>query len=403
MNGKNGTRLLAVSGGKPAFEEPLHVGKPNIGERKTFDTYIDLIYRNGWLTNNGPLVRELESRLCEVLGVRNCIPVCNATAGLEILVHALGLKDEVIVPSFTFIATAHALAWCGLRPVFCDIDRETHNIDPDKIEELITDRTSAIFGVHVWGRPCEVRRLEEIARRHGLKLVFDSAHAFNCAYEGTKLGGFGNAEVFSFHATKFFNTFEGGAIATNDDALARGIRLMVNFGFNGFDSVVSIGTNAKMSEISAAMGLTNLEIVDHIIARNTFNYLAYKRFLDGVPGVSLIEYDDRHAPNYQYIVVKIDEGITGISRDAIVSALHAENVIARRYFYPGCHRMAPYVAYEIPEDALPHTEALTHSVMSLPTGTAVGTREIEKICSLIRDIIDQRKELLVAQGTRGEE
>src|SRR4051794_25016690 len=194
-----------------------------------------------WFSNQGPYVREFEDKLSKLLGVKHCIPVCNGTIAMELAIRALDLKGEVIVPSFTFISAAHALQWQEITPVFCDVDPKTHNLDPKKIEAMITPRTTAIVAVHTWGRPCEVDTLSRVARRNDLRLLFDAAHAFGCSHEGRAIGNFGDAEVFSFHATKFFNTFEGGAVATNDDELAARIRLMKNFGFQGNDNVVYIG------------------------------------------------------------------------------------------------------------------------------------------------------------------
>ena len=252
------------------------------------------------------------------------------------------MRGEVIVPSFTFIATAHALQWQEITPIFCDIDPRTHCLDPGRIEDMITPRTTGIIGVRVWGQPCAIDELTELARRRGLKLIFDVAHAFGCSHRGTMIGNFGDAEVFSFHATKFLNTFEGGAIATNDDALAAKLRLMKNFGFSGVDRVTYIGTNGKITEMSAAMGLTSLESIQGFIARNRENYESYRAGLRGVPGVSIVTYDELERRNYQYIVVKIDEARGALTRDELVRVLMAENVAARRYFFPGCHRMEPY-------------------------------------------------------------
>ena len=240
---------LGLFGGTSAFEEILHVGRPNIGNRKKLLMRINDMLERRWLSNNGPFLLELEERLSEILNVKHCIVMANATIALEIAARALGLKGEVIVPSFTFVATAHALQWQEITPVFCDVDPYTHNIDPAKIENLITPRTTGIVGVHVWGRACNVEALSDIAQKHNLKLMFDAAHAFACTYQGQMIGGFGDAEVFSFHATKFFNTFEGGAITTNSDELAERIRNMRNFGFAGLDTVIDLGINGKMSEI----------------------------------------------------------------------------------------------------------------------------------------------------------
>ena len=378
-------RRLAILVGEPAFKEPLHVGRPNIGNRVSFLGYVNTIFDNRWLTNHGPLVQQFEQELSGLLGVKHCITVCNATVGLEIAIRALGLAGEVIVPSFTFVATAHALQWQGITQVFCDIDPLTHNLDPGCVESLITPCTTGILGVHLWGRQCAVEALQEIATARNLKLLFDAAHAFGCTHKGTMIGNFGDAEVFGFHATKFFNTFEGGAIATNDDELAARIRLMVDFGFTDYDRVDSIGTNGKMSEASAAMGLTNLPSMGEFIRANRRNYRQYQREIATIPGLSLIQYDESEKCNFQYIVVEVDANITGVHRDVLVHVLHAENVLARRYFWPGCHRMEPYrTLYPDAHRHLPHTEQVAEWVLALPTGATIGEREIETVCDILR-------------------
>jgi dTDP-4-amino-4,6-dideoxygalactose transaminase len=382
---KNKLDDLAIFGGVPAFQDRLHVGRPNIGDRHRLLERINDLLDRKWLTNNGPFVQEFERRVADFVGVEHCIAVCNATVALEIAIRAAGLTEEVIVPSMTFIATPHALQWQEIAPIFCDIDPETHNLDPARVEEMITPRTSGIIGVHLWGRPCAVETLAEITRRRKLKLLYDAAHAFGCSHNGRMIGGFGDAEVFSFHATKFFNTLEGGAVVTDDDDLAAKIRLMKNFGFAGYDNVIYIGTNGKMNEVSAAMGLTALDSLDEFVAVNYRNYKQYQRSLAGIPGVQLAIYDEAEKRNYQYIVAEVDEAATAVSRDQMVDILHAENVIARRYFYPGCHRMEPYRSYSPHAGLLlPETERLVERVLVLPTGAAIGPEEITRICHIIR-------------------
>jgi len=392
---------LAILGGAPAFAAPLHVGRPNIGERSALLARIDDLLDRRWLTNNGPLVQEFEQRIADFVGVKHCVAMCNATVALEIVSRALGLRGEVIVPSFTFVATAHALQWQEITPVFCDVDRATHNLDPHKVEAMITPRTTGIIGVHIWGRPCAIEALEGIARCRGLKLMFDAAHAFGNSYKGRMIGNFGHAEVFSFHATKFFNTFEGGAVVTNDDELATKMRLMKNFGFSGYDNVIYVGTNGKMSEVCAAMGLTGLESLDDVIAVNRRNYAAYREGLVEIPGLRLMDYDEIERCNYQYVIVEVDEATAGISRDLLVDVLQAENVLARRYFYPGCHQMEPYRSY-FPHAGLllPETNRLTQRVMSLPTGTAVGPGEIAQVCTVIRLAVLNSHDLAVGLTTQ---
>ena len=388
---KSRVEELAIFGGPPAFPYKLHVGRPNIGDRGAFLARINDILDRRWLTNDGPYLQKFEKHICELVGVKHCVAVCNATIGLEILIKAIGLSGEVILPSFTFVATVHALRWLGITPIFCDIDRATHNIDPRRAEELITARTSGIIGVHVWGRPCNVDALVDLTQRRGLTLLFDAAHAFGCSYKGRMIGGFGDAEIFSFHATKFINTFEGGAVLTNMDELAAKLRLMRNFGFAGFDIVNNLGTNGKMSEVSAAMGLTSLESLENFVAANHRNYKDYRQRLENVPGVSMMPYDEDEKSNYQYIVLEVDECGLGINRDQLDDILWAENVLSRRYFYPGCHRMEPYRT--LPPKAgllLPETEKLASRVLCLPTGNAIGRDEIGAICQIILLIARER-------------
>lgn len=376
--------LLAVFGGAPAFTQPLHVGRPNVGARQPFLERVESILDSKRLTNNGPQVQSFERRLEEITGVRHCVAVCNATVGLEILIRGLGLSGEVILPSFTFAATASAIAWVGLRPIFCDIDPATHNLFPGGIEAAISPRTTAILGVHVWGRPCDIDGLRAVARRHSLHLLFDAAHAFGCTYRGRPIGGFGEAEVFSFHATKFANTFEGGAIATNDDDLAARLRRTRNFGLQGADQVVEVGTNGKMSEIAAAMGLTSLDDIDQTVAANRSNYLEYLGALSDIPGISVARHDLSEQCNFQYVVAEVDAPAAGLGRDDLIRVLQAENVLARRYFYPGCHQMDPYRSHSARDQAsLPATEWLVQRTVAFPTGPAVSAQDIRTIGRLV--------------------
>lgn len=366
----------------------LHVGSPNIGSREMFQSFVDDMFERRWLTNDGPMVRLLESKIAELASVRNCVAMCNGTTALEVAIRALELTGEVIVPSMTFIATAHALNWQGIAPVFADIDPATHNLDPNAVRRAITSRTTGIIGVHLWGRPAPVAELQSIADQFDLSLIFDAAHAFGNTAGGRSIGGFGRAEVFSFHATKFFNTFEGGAVMTDDDDLAEKMRRMRNFGFTGLDSVIHAGTNGKMSEVSGAMGLTNLASLDSFVAANRRNYNLYRGRLAAVRGLRMLEYDETEANNFQYVVVEVGDDCR-VSRDTLMRRLRAQGVLARRYFWPGCHRMQPY-AESLPDAgaALPETEAVASRVLVLPTGTALDPETCEIVCDLICEICE---------------
>lgn len=372
---------LAAYGGTPAFAEPLHVGRPNVGSRERFLERAGAILDRRWLTNDGETVRAFERAVASASGVPHAVAVCNGTMALALAARGLGLAGEVILPSFTFVATAHVLEWHGLTPVFCDVDPRTHTIDPSRAAELVTARTSAILGVHLWGRPCDIAGLEEVARRHGLRLVFDAAHAFACERGGAPVASFGDAAALSFHATKIVNSFEGGAICTRDPDLAGRLRLMRNSGFAGIDRVEGVGLNAKMTEIAAAMGLTNLESLPRFLEANRCNHAAYAEGLTGLPGVRLVDTGTSRA----HVVVEIDREAAGVSRDRLVEILWAENIRARRYFHPGCHRHPPYAGRDPGVAArLPVTERLTEQVLVLPTGTAVTPGDVAVVCSIVR-------------------
>ncbi len=390
MKAINTTNDLAINGAPPAFAHTLHVGRPNIGSRELFRKYVDQIFEHRWLSNNGPMVQELEQRIADLHGVKHCVAMCNGTIALEIAIRALKLEGEVIVPSYTFIATAHALHWQAITPVFADIDPITHNLDPAAVRSMITPRTTGIIGVHLWGRAAPVDELQAFADEHGLKLMFDAAHAFGCTYKGKMIGSFGACEVLSFHATKFFNTFEGGAVLTNDDELAERMRLMRNFGFSGLDNVIHPGTNGKMIEVAAAMGLVNLEVIDDVIEANRRNHQSYQEALSGVSGISLLGYDESERNNYQYVVMEVGEDCP-VSRDRIIETLHAENIRARKYFWPGCHNMQPYRdLYPHAGLLLPNTQKVADRVVVLPTGSTMNSEMINDVAAVIRVLIEDR-------------
>lgn len=360
---------------------PLHVGGPNIGSRERFLELLNGALDAIWLTNDGPLVQELEKRIAEYIGVGECVLTSNGTVALEIAARALDLSGEVIVPSLTFIATALALSWQGITPVFCDVDPDTYCLDPDAVERLITPRTTGICGVHLFGRPCDVGALQSIADERGLALFYDAAHAFGCSTGGRMIGSFGRCEVFSFHATKFFNTFEGGAVVTDDAGLAKRARSMRNFGLIGPERVANQGLNGKMTEVCAAMGIANLESVDVFIECNRRNFEHYRAELGDIPGARLIEFAAGERQNHQYVILELDDSAR-MSRDELMEGLRAENVLARRYFWPGCHKAEVYAA-DGPFD-LPVTEVLCERLLALPTGTLVGSEDVRRVSEIVR-------------------
>ena len=393
---------LALFGNPPQFAEALHVGRPSAGDFEKFAAMSRSAWDRRWFTNNGPLSREFEAKLADYLDVDHCVSMSSGTSAMAIAVAALGLSGEVIMPSFTFVSTAHVLRFAGIEPVFCEIDPDTWNLDAEKCAQAITPKTSAVVATHLWGRACDVEGLESLCERHGIPLIFDAAHAFGCTHNGKRIGSFGTAEVFSFHATKAFHTFEGGAVATNDAALAERLRKLRNFGFNDRGEVEMVGTNAKMSEVHAAMGLTNLGEFDQMIAQGGTCRAAYAEHLDGIPGITLRPEPAGEGHNHHYAAAQLDVENMPLSRDEVIQILQAENVLARSYFHPGIHRMAPYARPTLERgERLPNTIAASESAIHLPAGAMVSADEAQKVCRLLELILTNADELTGTMRTRG--
>ncbi|MCX4547583.1 aminotransferase class I/II-fold pyridoxal phosphate-dependent enzyme [Streptomyces sp. NBC_01387] len=399
---RDSIQQLALFGGRPAFSENRRVGRPNTGDRERFLERMNQVLDNEWLSNMGPMMYEFEARVAELAQVRHCVSLCNATVALQLLVGDLATGgapgDEVIVPSLTFPATAHAVKWRGLTPVFCDVDPVTGLIDPEQVEALITDRTRAIIGVHLWGQVCDVARLEKIAESYGLRLYFDAAPALGCSYGDVPVGGLGHAEVFSFHATKIVNSFEGGAIVTDDDALAERMRAERNFGFGKDGTVQAVGTNGKLSEAAAAMGLTSLEGLDATIARNRTNYEQYRSALTGIPGVTVLEFEGPNRNNHHYMMVNVVAGAAGLHRDVLLDVLRAENILAQPYFSQVMQQMTPYIG--APPVRLPRSEELCGQLLALPTGPQVDADDILLIGEVIRTAVAYGHEVTARRRLR---
>ena len=368
----------ARSGEAPLFDRVLYVGRPSMAPDAEVHARIQGALDRRWLTNDGPLVQELERRCGERLQVPHCIAVNNATLGLEVALRALDVQGEVLLPAFTFIGTAHAAQWLGLTPVFCDVRDADHGLDPEEVERRITPATGAILAVHLWGRACAVEALEDVSRRHGIPLILDAAHAMGCGHAGRPLGSRGTVEVFSLHATKGLNALEGGLITTADDALAERIRLMRNFGIPGEDLVDCVGTNAKMNEFSAAVGLCNLDHFDALCAHNQRLHAAYADGLAGVPGLRLMVPEAGQAFSHHYIVLEVLPEAP-LDRDRLVSLLRDQNVYVRRYFRPGCHHGEPYRSRPGGPPVLPVTDRLSRSLLQLPSGLQLTPEEAHRI------------------------
>ncbi|WP_321324726.1 DegT/DnrJ/EryC1/StrS family aminotransferase [Thiomicrorhabdus sp.] len=307
----------------------IPVTKPYLPNKEKYKAYIDEVFESGWLTNNGPLLQKLEQRLAEYLGVKNLILVANGSFALQLAYKALDLKGEVITTPFSFVATTSTLAWEGLKPVFADINQESFNLDPANIEALINDNTCAIVPVHVFGNPCEVEVIQSIADKHNLKVIYDAAHAFGTEYKGQSVLNYGDISTVSFHATKLFHTIEGGAVITNDDEMAKKIRLLINFGITSPTTIDFVGTNAKMNEFEAAMGLSVLDEIDVIKQQRRNVWQNYSEKLPGL--VAFQKWSKNSNNNYAYAPVLFESEDQLLEAEA---ALKEHEIISRRYFYP---------------------------------------------------------------------
>jgi dTDP-4-amino-4,6-dideoxygalactose transaminase len=310
--------------------------------------------------------------------------VTNATIGLLMAVKALDLRGRVIVPAFTFPASVQALTWAGVAPAFCDVDPQSQQLDVAAARAQIGPGVSAILGVNLWGGACAIAALADLAREYGLRLFFDSAHAFGCRLGGVAIGNFGDLEVFSFHATKILSATEGGCICTNDDILAARLRNIRSSYGAGVPTPVPLTSNGRMSEAQAAVGLMSLDDFPQILARNRQLHERYRAGLAPVPGLLLYAPSGVDTTNYQYMVARIDAARFGLSRDQLLAALKAENINVRRYFHPGMHRALPYVN-ELPgyRDALPATDLLCNTSIQFPLGALVSEDTVDRICARV--------------------
>ena len=363
----------------------IYVTQPALPPLEEFTEYLRQIWDNKIITNNGPFHRQLEDELCDYLGVKHISLFTNGTLALVTALQALRISGEVITSPYSFVATSHSLWWNNIKPVFVDVEPGYCNLDPKKIESAITPQTTAIMPIHVYGNPCDTEAIQQIAETYNLKVIYDAAHVFGVRRNGNSVLNFGDMSVLSFHATKVYNTFEGGAIVCKDEKTKRHIDDLKNFGFRGETTVVAPGINAKMNEVQAAMGLLQLKYIDENIEKRRLITQAYReqlknvaglRFLDDMPGVT-------HC--YSYFPVFIDEAVYGMSRDALYEKLKANNIHGRRYFYP---LISDFPAYRgLPsagKDNLPVATKLAEQVICLPIYPGLGKDAIETICRLIQ-------------------
>ncbi len=365
----------------------IHVTRPFLPPLEELIPYLKDIWDRKWLTNNGHYHQELEKALCEYLGVKYISLFSNGTLALITALQALRITGEVITTPFSFVATTHALWWNGIKPVFVDIEPRDYNLDPDRIESAITPHTTAILPVHVYGNPCNVERIKEIADTYGLKVIYDAAHAFGVKINGESVLNFGDLSVLSFHATKVYTTFEGGAIVCHDDATKKRIDFLKNFGFAGETTVVAPGINAKMNEFQAALGLLQLKYADEVRTKRKSIADCYREELSGINGLSFLDDVQHVVHSYSYFPIVIERSEYGSTRDQLYERLKANGIFSRRYFYP---LISDFSSYRSLPSADPHNlstaRRIAENVLCLPIYPDLEIDSVQSICDIIKRI-----------------
>ncbi len=353
----------------------IYVTVPYLPEFETYSKYLKGIWQRQWLTNNGPLVNELELKLKEYLQVPHLLYLNNGTIALQIAIKALKLKGEIITTPFSYVATTSSIVWEGCTPVFVDIDSKTFNIDAAKIEAAITPNTTAILATHVFGNPCEIEAIDKIAKKHNLKVIYDAAHCFGTKYNGKSVFEFGDIVTTSFHATKLFHTVEGGAVFTNDSELLKEMALLRNFGHNGPENFDAVGINGKNSEFHAAMGLANLENIEAILLSRKNQSLQYNKWLDR-PDITKVEINKNASYNYAYYPVIFESEAVLLK---VKTELEANRIFPRRYFYPSLNTVEIYKS----ENKMPVSETVAKRILCLPVYHQLSNEEIDFVCRII--------------------
>jgi dTDP-4-amino-4,6-dideoxygalactose transaminase len=363
----------------------ITVTRPFLPPLNEFIPYLEDIWDRKWLTNNGNYHQKLEKALCEYLKVPFINLFTNGTLPLMVALQALEIKGEVITTPFSFVATTHALWWNNIKPVFVDVEEKTCNLDPNKIEAAITSKTTAILPVHVYGNPCDTEKIQKIADKYGLKVIYDAAHAFGILKGKKSILLEGDLTTLSFHATKTYNTAEGGALVCHDEQTKLLIDRLKNFGFSGEIKVEMPGINGKMDEIRAALGLLNLKYVDNAIAKRKKITLLYRQLLKDIPGITVMDDMPDVKHNYTYFPVFINQKEYGRSRDELYEKLKSNGIYGRRYFYPLISTFSPYKDMESAKlENLPVAKKLADSVICLPIYADLGEGDVERICGLIK-------------------
>ena len=387
----------AILGGRPIFESKVPIVRPRLPAFFDMADELAEIMRSGMVTK-GKNVAAFEAAVAEHLQVRHAVAVSSCTSGLMLSYQGLGLTGEVVVPSFTFMATVSALVWAGLRPVYADVDFETTNLDPQRAEAAVTPQTSAIVAVHNFGNPADVRGLQEVADRHGLKLVFDAAHGFGCRWQGTPVGSQGDAHSFSLSPTKLLIAGEGGVVSTNDDQLAEHVRRGREYGMgNGYDSLFA-GINARMSEQNALLGLHSLRSLEAAAERRGQVAAIYHRELGTLKGIGFQRIEPTNRCSYKDFSITVDAQAFGMSRDQLAAALAAENVDTRQYYHPPVHRQTAYRRFASGQRDLPNTEALSARSLSLPIWSEMDDEIVMGICRAVIRSGQSAREVAAAAG-----
>ncbi len=368
------------------FEKPIYVTRPFLPPLDEFCRGLQEVWENRWLTNNGPLLQRFARELCDLLETKNVCLFNNGTLALQIALQGMGISGEVITTPFTFVATTHALFWNKIRPVFVDIEPDYYTLDPDEVEAAITPWTTAILAVHVYGHPCNLTRLAEIARRHNLRLIYDAAHAFGIRVRNKPIAHFGDLSMFSFHSTKLFHSIEGGMVVFREPGLKGLFDYLKNFGFKSEVEVVMPGTNAKMNELQALMGMQVLKHLDENIRKRSQIAALYRSLLGQIPGIRFApEPSPEIRYNYAYLPIEVDEREFGMSRDRLYEQLKEWNIHTRRYFYPlicdyPCYRSIPV------NGSLKTARRVAARILTLPIYDSLGLSEVETICDIIRHL-----------------
>ncbi len=375
------------------FQKPIFVTRPMLPNSKDFIKKIGEVWESQWLTNNGPQHNMLEKELLKTLKVPYLSLFNNGTIALIVACQSLRLSGEVITTPFTFPATPHVLTWNNIKPIFCDIDPVTLNIDAKKIESLITPQTTAILAVHIFGTPCDVIKIDDLAKRYGLKVIYDAAHAFRVEIEGNGIGTYGDISMFSFHATKLYHTAEGGALSYNDPNLKSRIDLLKNFGIKNEEEVMMPGINGKMNELQASLGLVMLDYIEEEMRKRKQLFDIYSKCLKDMEGVViLVNNISGVKENYQYLAIKIEEQLFGVSRDYVYQEFKKYNVFTRKYFYPLCSEFTCYK--HLPSSSpsnLPIANKIAQEVLSLPFYGGLSAGDIERICAILKCFRNRKK------------